>query len=269
MDELAEYRGLRQLPTPYRVMFDNDPHPVGSIDRELWREMVRLCPATTTALYERFTPTRVSYVPGSRPELERIVRALGMAERSDEERVAAVIRFAAGLAPPRRIPLAELRFGGSEEEIVTRGSDFCTDVARVACALCQIAGLPSRLVILGDTSRAYSGHTIVEAWRDGRWGAADEIGNVVYHREDGAPATTWDLISRPELLDAQPVSTSDAGARRGQFSWAAIANYPLGTLDAVDYSVGEINQYYRTILSMSEAGWPGGLRWMFGEDHTH
>jgi len=269
MDAFSEYRGRRQLPLPYRTLFDNDPHPVGSIDRELWDSMVRLCPATASQLYQSFTPTRVSYRPGTRPGLERIIRALGLADRSEEERVAAIVRFASGLAPAPPIGVEDRRFGGSEEEIVTRGSDWCTDVARVACGLCQVAGLPSRLVILEDTGRAYSGHTIVETWRTGTWGAVDAVGNVLYRTEVGTPATTWDLMSRPHLLDAQPVGSAAAGARRAQFSWAAIANYPLGALDSVDYSVGAINQYYRTILTMSEQGWPGGLRWLFGEDHTH
>jgi transglutaminase-like putative cysteine protease len=229
MDRFFEYRGRRQLPAPYRTMFDNDPHPIGSVDRCLWESMVRLCPATATALYEEFTPTRSPYRAGTRPELERLVRALGLADRTDDERVAAVVRFASGLAPPTPETPERMRFGGSEEEIVTRGSQWCADVARVACGLCQVAGLPSRLVILEDTSRAYSGHTIVETWRDGTWGAVDPVGNLVYRKEFHEPATTWELMSRPELLDAQPVQRPDAGAQRGQFLWAAIANYPLGS----------------------------------------
>jgi len=269
MDAYLQYRGLRQLPRPYRTMFDNDPHPAGSIDRALWESMVRLCPATADRLYREYTPTQVSYRPGMRPTLEHIVRTLGLADRSEEERVAAIVRFAAGIAPTPPVGLEERRFGGSEEEILSRGSDWCTDVARVACALCQIANLPSRLVILQDINQAYSGHTIVETWRSGKWGAADAIGNVVYRAENGAPATTWDLMSRPELLDAQPVGDVTVGARRGQFSWTAIANYPLGPIDAVDYSVGTINAYYRAILAESARDWPDGLRWLFGEDRSH
>ncbi|HXQ49079.1 MAG TPA: transglutaminase domain-containing protein [Thermoplasmata archaeon] len=268
MDPYLEYRGPRQLPPPYRILFDHDPHPKGSIDRVLGESMVRLCPATTVRLYAEFTPTHVAYRPGMRPELERIVRTLGLADRSEEGRVAALVRFASGLAPARSVPLEEMRFGGTEEEILTRGSDWCTDVARVACGLCQVAGLPSRLVVLEDTGQAYSGHMIVETWRSGKWGAVDAIGNVVYRAEDGSPATTWELMSRPELLDAQPVGRPAPGARRGQFSWAAIANYALGPIDSVDYSVGSITPYYRAILALSDQGWPGGLRWLFGEDDS-
>jgi hypothetical protein len=269
MEDLSEYRGRRQLPRAYRVMFENDPHPPGSIDRILWDQMVRLSAATAPSLYSEFTPTRVAYAPGSRPELERLVQRLGIAEGSEEERVGVLARFAAGIVPASPVPLDQLKFGGSEEEIIARGSDWCTDVARVACGLSQVAGLPSRLVILEDTGRAYSGHTIVETWRSGTWGAVDPVRNLVYRTERGTPATTWDLMSRPGLLAAQAGASSDGDARLGQFSWAAIANYPLGTVDSVDYSIGPINQYYRTILSMSERGWPGGLRWLYEEDHEH
>ena len=33
-----------------------------------------------------------------------------------------------------------------------------------------------------------------------------------------------------------------------------------------DYAVSPINDYYRSILEMSGRGWPGGLRWLHGED---
>jgi hypothetical protein len=269
MDRLDDYRGLRQLPRPYRAMFDHDPHPAGSIDRVLYESMVRLCPETADALYGNFTPTHVGYRSGTRPELERITRILGLANLAEEERIGSVMRFASGLGPSPPVELAEMKFGGSEEEIVARGSDWCPDVARVACALSQVAGLPSRLVVLEDPAAAYTGHTIVEIWRSGKWGAVDPVENVIYRTFDGTPATTWELMHRPELLEAQLVGNANARSRRGQFAWAAIVNYPLGELGAVDYSVGRINQYYRTILAMSEQGWPGGLRWLFGEDHTH
>ena len=40
-------------------------------------------------------------------------------------------------------------------------------------ALPSIAGIPSRLVNLFDTAQAYSGHVIIETYRQERWGAID------------------------------------------------------------------------------------------------
>jgi transglutaminase-like putative cysteine protease len=269
MDRYSEFRGPRQLPRAYRAMFENDPHPLGSVDRAIWDSMVRLTPETADFLYREFTRPGVAYTPGSRPGLEQIVARLQLAQRPEEDRVARIAEFTSGMAPEAPVPIDRMKFGGTEEEIVARGSDWCPDVARVACALLQVAGVPARIVILENTSEAYTGHTIVEAWRRGRWGAVDPVSDIIYRTNDAAPATTWDLVSHPELIDAHPRAGRTPEAQRGQFRWAAIANYSLGPVSAADYGIGSINQYYRLILTMSDQGWPGGLRWLFGEDHSH
>ena len=73
-----------------------------------------------------------------------------------------------------------MRFGGTEEQIIARGSDWCTDVVRVACAMCQVAGVPARLVSLFNLSQAHSGHDIIEVFSEGVWGAADPLNGLVY-----------------------------------------------------------------------------------------
>jgi hypothetical protein len=151
-----------------------------------------------------------------------------------------------------------MRFGGTEEAIIARGTDWCTDVARVGCALYQVAGFPSRIVSLFNLHAAYSGHVIVEVHRRGAWGAVDTNSGVVYRKDDGRPATMWDLMNDAEVVkrhDAQP----------SQFTGAGIANYRVRDSDFHDYTVSGLNDYYRTILSMAEQGWPGGLRWLHGE----
>ena len=54
--------------------------------------------------------------------------------------------------------------------------------------------------------------------------------------------------------------------RPEQFAAAGIANYHLRDSDRYDYTVAGLNDYYRAILSMAGRGWPGGLRWLHGED---
>ena len=71
-----------------------------------------------------------------------------------------------------------------------RGSDWCTDMARVACVMCQVAGLPARIVSLFNTGQAYSGHSIIEVYRVDAWGAADPVNGIIYRRLDGAPGAT-------------------------------------------------------------------------------
>jgi len=224
--------------------------------------MVRLSPETAEHLYRDYAPLDVGYRRGSRPQLEAVVDGLTL----NEDRLAALVAFCAGLGDRADDGFEALRLGGTEEEIIDRGSDWCTDVARVACALCQVAGLPARLVYLADTAQAYSGHAIIEVHRDGGWGAADPTTAVVYRQPDGRPASTWDLMCNPALIAAHHRGPTTPFTTADQFRAAAIANYFIRESDRYDYTVSGLNAYYRSILEMSARGWPGGLRWLHGED---
>jgi hypothetical protein len=249
----------------YASMMRYDPHRHGSVDRDLLRSMVGLDETSSTFLYRDFTPQRVAYRTGTRPILDAIANEVVSAGKDDESRVRSIVRFVSGLRPVHSEGLKSIRFGGTEEEIIARGTDWCTDSARVGCALLQAAGFPSRLVQLADTRRAYSGHTLLEAFRRGSWGAVDPLTNVVYLTPNRAPAPAWSLMINPDWIRRAYRGPTTPYARAGQFRRAAISNYVLGRLDDHDYSVGGINAYYRSILKMSERGWPGGLRWLHGE----
>tara|TARA_B100000809_G_scaffold254672_1_gene292179 strand:+ start:156 stop:512 length:357 start_codon:yes stop_codon:yes gene_type:complete len=83
----------------------------------------------------------------------------------DKEQLEGIIEFCRGLGELAIEGLDDLLLGGTEEMIVERGSDWCSDVARVACVTCQRAGLPARIVSLFNTGQAYSGHSIIEVYR--------------------------------------------------------------------------------------------------------
>ncbi len=248
--DVSPYRGIGQFGAPYRRMYENDVHSPGSVDRSLLEDMVRVCAETADHLYSGFTPTGLQYERASRPQLEGLVAEITSACRTEEERVEAIARFCCHLAEKEESTnLEQMVFGGKEEDIVARGSDWCTDVARVACVMCQIGGTPARLVFLADIDAAYSGHAIIEAHRGGRWGAVDPLRDVVYRQEGGRPASTWDLICERRLNKA-----------------AAIANYFVWEHERYDYATSSLSDYYRSILRMASEGWPGGLRWLHGED---
>ena len=258
--DIAPFRGIGQFGPAYQRMYENDVHAPGSVDRVLLARMVRMCPETRAHLYGG-SPSKASlYRPGSRPAMETLAADAIGSSRSDEERVDAIAAFCSRLGDREPATgLEEMLFGGREEEIVARGSDWCTDVARVACVLCQVVGIPARLVVLANVSSAYSGHEIIEARRGGRWGAVDPLAGVVYRHLDGAPASTWDLMLDPSLVERH-------GRRPAQFAMAAIADYSAMEHTRYDFTVSGLNDYYRSILTMAEAGWPGGLRWLHAEE---
>ena len=268
MLDLARYSGIGQFGPAYRFMLENDSHAEGSVDRMLMERMIRLCPDTAIYLYDSYTALDIKYQPYSRPELERWLDKAIAGAGSPEKATERIGAFTAGLQD--RVTgsgLDDLLLGGSEEEIINRGSDWCTDVARVGCVLCQIAGFPSRMVHLYDTAHAYSGHVIIETYRQERWGAIDTTTGVVYMHPDGRPASTWELMNEPELIESHACNPMAAyTSTRGQFAGAAISNYFVWQSEMYNCAVSSINDYYRSILSLAQKGWPGGLRWLHGEE---
>ena len=264
--EIAEYVGDDQFGPAYQIMLAGDAHAPGSVDRVLSQRMIRLHAATADYLYGSYTPTTLRYRPGSRPELERFLRAATAGATDPEEIVDGIARWCADIAEAADdLGLDDLLLGGHEEAIVERGTDWCTDLSRVGCVLCQVAGLPARLVCLFNTTAAYSGHVIVEVLRQGRWGCVDVVNGVVYRKDGGAPASAWELQRAPDLIAAHRRLHGGYGSP-AQFLGVAIVNYFVWEADRFDFTVSALNPYTRSILEQSERGWPGGLRWLHGED---
>ncbi len=246
-------------------MLENDPHAAGSVEREIVSSMVRLCRETATYLYGDCSDLTTGYVAGSRPVLETMLSEAELPAGDPEPQVARIVELTRSLVQEAScVAFVDLKFGGTEEEIIARGSDWCTDVARVGCALYQVAGFPSRIVNIFNLNAAYSGHVIVEVFRRGIWGTIDTSSGVAYRRDDGRPATTWDLMNDAELV-IRHHGPEAWYAQPSQFTAAGIAKYSVRDYHSYDYTVSGLNDYYHAILSMAEQGWPGGLRWLHGE----
>ncbi len=263
--DIRRFQGIARFGRAYEAMLERDTHTPNSVDRILTGTMIELCDETVEFLYSSYTPLRVDYEPGSRPGLERLLKR-ECGEAGSRSTIAAFARFCARLACDDETPIDSLVFGGTEEQIIERVTDWCTDLARVACVLLQIGGLPSRIVYLFNTGAAYSGHAIVETHLDGVWGAVDAVHGVVYAHGDGRAASAWDLKCSPDLIPLNWDGRETNPSKIGQFSGVAIANYFVWETQRHDFSVSGPNEYCKSILRMSEAGWPGGLRWLHAED---
>jgi hypothetical protein len=121
-------------------------------------------------------------------------------------------------------------------------------------------------VFLADPTRPYYGHGIVEVSRAGTWGAVDCLSNVVYRKADGRPASVWELQQDPELVTRHQRGDFTTCVQPSQFKDAAIVDYPIEEQTSFSYGVGRVNSYYAAILEMADQGWPGGSRWLHGED---
>ena len=264
--DISRYQGIDQFGKAYRITLENDTHAPGSVDRVLAESMVRLCAETVDYLYTEHSRACSRYERGSRPLLERYVGDAGANPGPSPNRVSGIVDFCQSLERRAVDDLDAMRFGGTEEQIVARGSDWCTDVARVACAMCQVAGVPARLVWLFNLGQAHSGHQIIEAFSEGVWGSVDALNGVVYRHPSGRPATTWELMNDERLVRGSWEGRSSFYADPRQFEGAAVCNYPIWRASDFVYTVSSLNDYARRVLEMADKGWPGGLRWIQGEE---
>ena len=104
---------------------------------------------------------------------------------------------------------------------------------------------------LADPERAYHGHSAVEAFYDGKYGAADPIYGYTFY--DGGPLDAYTLMYEPQHLKHLPEEY------RSLFQCIAVSRYdPMDPSNV--YSVSAVNAYYRTVLTREHHG-----HWMMGE----
>ena len=72
----------------------------------------------------------------------------------------------------------EFMWGGSEEFVIAKGSDWCAELARVFCALCEMKGVPARIVFALDGSD--HGHVLAECYDGGEWMLVDPLAAKLY-----------------------------------------------------------------------------------------
>lgn len=158
-------------------------------------EHVTLCAATADYLYSKFTPTKVNYVPGSRPFLEKIVAQVTKGIVSDKEKALALMRYVRDFEPnPER---KNLFIGGTEEDIIKKRAWVCNEKARVLIILWQVAGFPSRYV-----GHHIGGHATTEVYFDDKWAYIDVRGKY-FLMQDGRFANTWEIWNNPSLITCQ------------------------------------------------------------------
>ena len=222
-DDLRAYTGLasakrivgKQRRAAYIVNYNQlDVNYTGTVDFQLRRELVLLCPQTADFLYRTYTPERTSYVAGSRPELEDVVRrATGRAE-TPADKALALMRFCrdAHLEAGREPSHEDYVYGGTEEELISRGEWLCEGLSRLYVPLCEVAGIPGRILY-----HVIGGHVTAEVFV-GTWAYVDPRMGVYFRKADSGFASTWDLMNDPSIMASQP----DAVKRdvSYQSSWA-------------------------------------------------
>ena len=242
-------KGIGIFGKQYEIGYKNDVQADGSVVKTLFEEMIKLDSNSVEYLYSSYTDLSNRYEPESRIFLEDIVNNLKSPKQA--ETVDNIISYCMNIAENYNIDTDDMIFGGTEEEILKRGTYWCTDMARIACVMFQTAGLPSRIIITANTKFAYSGHTVTEVYYDNKWGVADPAMGKIFRHNDGTPISAWDI----------KINNIDE-----QYESIGISNYYIDEHKNYNYETSRVNAYYREILKHSNDSWADGIRWIHGED---
>ncbi|MBQ7362999.1 MAG: hypothetical protein IJW48_00970 [Clostridia bacterium] len=154
-----------------------------------------LAPETEEYLYS--VPERPTYEWGSRPVLEAAVAEATRGCKTERERVLGLVAYIRDLK--EKSHGYDYFYGGTEEELIKKGERFCERVARLMCALSEIAGIPARIIF-----HVSGGHLTNEVFIEDKWCYVDPRFGLFYLGEDGKLMSVTEITRNPEVIYNQP-----------------------------------------------------------------
>lgn len=144
---------------------------------------------TARYLYSTYSPTSVTYRKGTLPTCEKIVAEYTVGCKTDREKALALLSTAMSKVTvhpsiPPYGPMVRPDRGADEETLLKYGCLWCNEQARVFVRLCQVAGIPARLVFL-FLSEGKDGHVVAEFYADRHWCMADASYGCAFLDESG------------------------------------------------------------------------------------
>lgn len=225
-----------------------------NVEYQLRREQVILCPQTYDYLYGAFTPLRTRYTKGSRPALESVVSECTRDAATERERALALMRLCRDLylKEPGR-DFKTYVYGGTEEQLLEKGEILCECLGRLYVALCEVAGIPARVVM-----HDIGGHITAEAFVDGSWAYIDPRLGVYCVKPDGALASTLDLWQQPGLWCAQKKEVKaeiSPNWTPEEWAWRLENKYfhPSEVIGFQNYSLDDADRYSYAQKTYTEA----------------
>jgi hypothetical protein len=175
------YVGIEGL---HKLFGVNIPQPpVKNID--IWQSNHNIIyrPEIENELYNSYTPLIVNYIKGTLPSYEKLAAKFTAGLATDREKAVALLTKAMPgkvmhpTDPPLGLKDLPPDRGLDDEDLLESGYGWCNEQARVFVRLCQVSGIPARMVFLqfgnGNGGVGTNGHVIAEFYADGGWCMAD------------------------------------------------------------------------------------------------
>ena len=209
---LTPYVGKNGLPAQWRPrnMLGSS---VRGIDRYQANQFVYYRAETAAYLDKEYTPLVVNYKIGTFPGYEKLAAQYATSTQSATTRAVALLLampkfFRHPTMPPLGAPARADR-NLDDEPLLASGSGWCNEQARVFIRLCQVSGIPARMVHLFGQN-----HTVAEFFADGRWALADTSNFFVVPDPAAASGSGLRLLSAAQCHDRGPGQRAYAEARQ-------------------------------------------------------
>ncbi|MBD2865718.1 transglutaminase domain-containing protein [Paenibacillus oceani] len=223
-----------------------------NVDFQLLHKQVMLRRETVDFLYQQFTPTQTCFQVGTRPYLEQIVSEITDGCGSDGQKAFALMRFTRSLY--QKNAGLQLFYGGTEEELIKKGEQLCECLGRLYVALCEIAGIPGRILM-----HVIGGHIVAEVYIEGKWAYMDPRIGFHCRWPDGSLTTAWEIWHHPELFDMQDDTVKDELSARWTWEDRVRSNrarlfHPREIIVVTNYSLSDARSYnYNWLTSIDLA----------------
>ncbi|MBQ8358910.1 MAG: hypothetical protein IJX37_03190 [Oscillospiraceae bacterium] len=174
-----------------------------NVEYERLAKQVLFCPETEAYLYQ--TPEPVRYRRGMRPALDAVIDEVCAECVTERQKVLAILVYIRDLRLKYRKYGRDIDFyGGTEEDLIKKGERYCERVARLMTALCEVAGMPGRVIFHVST-----GHLTNEIYVEGGWAYFDPRYGIFYVDENDRFLSVRELIADPGVIYHQPQWATD------------------------------------------------------------
>lgn len=176
-DFIRQFRGRNGLPPPYCEKSQAIALTVKGIDRYHANQFIAYRKETAEYLYSKYTSPHINYRKGTFPAIEKLAGSVVQGCGSDIEKAVAILMK--GVKSSIKRPMypscgKDVRRDRNldDEALFASGAGWCNEQSRIFVRMCQINGIPARLVQL-FYSDTLTGHCVAEFYADGRWSMAD------------------------------------------------------------------------------------------------
>lgn len=220
----------------YEMMNKNDLHDINSIDHRFMQEMILLDESSYDYLYNK----EVNYYDMTHHELFEFSKKFN--GNSDKETINNVLMFTRTIVKNFNVEFEEMLFGGSEKQIIERGTDWCADISRVAAVILDCLSIPCRILHLANINKAYNGHVLVEAFYENKWGVIDPLYGYLFYKDK--PIDAYQLLKDKLYLNGYNDYYKEL------FNAIAINEYnPMDKTN--NYNISKPNEYYLKLINSS------------------